>query len=76
MVSVQTNKELAEELSRRDRPWTVADYEAVRQAALALIRTHETWHKADGSCRPSFDGRTYWELLGSLDRPYLRLDDA
>lgn len=78
MVQVQTNRELAEELLHRGRPWTIEDYEAVRQAASELIRTHESWHRADGSIRPSFDGHLYWKLLGTLDRraKHEKLDDA
>jgi len=48
---------------RRAQPWTVAELEQVRDAALAMVRTRQA-----GDGRPSFDGKRVWELLGALDR--------
>ena len=67
-LGVQSDTALADELWRRAQPWTEADYERVRDAALALVRTHVAWDRSDGTVRPSFDGAAYWRLLGALDR--------
>jgi hypothetical protein len=66
-LPTQTDKGFLEDALRRAMPWTVADYERVRRAAIALVRTHTTWDHPAGP-RPSFDGAAYWKLLGALDR--------
>ena len=64
----QSNYSHTAEQERRQRPWTEEEYERVRQAAIALRKTHASWHLPNGDIRPSFDGSAYWALLGALDR--------
>ncbi len=39
-LPVQRDDELVDELVRRNAPWTVEDYERVRQSVIAMVRTH------------------------------------
>jgi len=64
---IQTDEELARELERRRQPWTIEDYERVRQAAIDLSRSHVSVDRM-GKTLSCFDGRAYWALLGALDR--------
>lgn len=45
---------------RRDAPWTAEQYERVRQAAIAVVRSHEIGGKVNG--------RLVWDLMNALDR--------
>ncbi len=72
-LPTQSNDDFLAEALRRSLPWTVEDYEQLRKAALALVRTHTSWDRPDGTTRPSFDGAAYWALIGALDRAQ-RLD--
>jgi len=63
----QTDDSLAHELEKRNRPWTVEEYERVRQAAIALSRTHVSVDRM-GKTLSCFDGKAYWALLGALGR--------
>jgi hypothetical protein len=64
----QTDVELADELLKRDEPWTAEQYERVRQAAIKLCYTHITIDRKGERPLSGFDGRAYWDLLGALDR--------
>lgn len=68
MLPAQLDREYIEEHRRRSAPWTTEHYERVRNAAIAMVRTHISWDRPDGSIRPSVDGASYWELLSALDR--------
>lgn len=56
----QTDEEYTQEQARRNAPWTVTDYETVRQKAIAVGRSY----RAGGVV----DGPVMWQLLGALDR--------
>lgn len=67
-VGTQTTAEMERDLTVRGRPWTTAHYESLRQEVLGMFETHISWDRANGETRPSFDGHTYWRVLGALDR--------
>lgn len=59
---------------RRARPWTRTDYERLRQAVLAMSRTHTSIDRPGGRILSAFDGRLYWKVLGALDRTHEHQD--
>ncbi len=63
----QTDEELAHEQERRSRPWTVDDYENVREKATAVARSF-SMVPLPGVTRATVDGALAWDLLGALDR--------
>lgn len=67
-IAEHTSRSLMDEDAFRARPWTLDEYETMRQAALAMVRTHLPWDAPTGETRASFDGEAYWALLGALDR--------
>lgn len=64
---VETKAEHLTDLARRHKPWTVADYEAVRQAAIAVVRSYRM-APVPGVDRATVDGPSVWALIGALDR--------
>lgn len=64
----QSKYEFEHERELRARPWTVIEYERLRIAALAMVRTHTPIDFPGGRIRPSFDGEVYWAFLSALDR--------
>lgn len=67
-LPAQSDASLAYELAQRARPWTVADYEAVRAAAAALTRTNFSYDAPNGDIYTVVDGPAFWRLVGALDR--------
>lgn len=70
-----SNREVAGFDKKRLRPWTDPNLEAVRDAALALTRTHRT-HECGGELLTVVSGPAYWRLLAALDRERPHEKDA
>jgi hypothetical protein len=58
--------------ARQAAPWTLPEYERVRQAAMALVRSHGQIDLPVPGGRPriatTVDGPLLWALMGALDR--------
>lgn len=50
------------------RAWTEKDYERVRQASIALVRSHHSHELQNGDILCCVSGRLFWQLLSALDR--------
>lgn len=66
---VATDAEVSAFDEFQQAPWTAEQYEKVRQAAIALVRTHVPRDLANSKkIVATFDGAKLYALLSALDR--------
>lgn len=58
---------------RRAEPWTEAQLQRVRSAAIELVRSHRSVDAPDGEILTVVGGPAYWKLMSMLDRSDQRL---
>jgi hypothetical protein len=76
-LPTQTSNEFAHIQELEERKWTDAQHERVREAAIAVVRSHWPYDLPDGRVLSVVSGPALWALIAAIDRAGDRmLEDA